>query len=85
MIRDFDLAEAPFNDISDVRGIVLFDEADLHLHVDLQYRVLPELMKLFPKVQFILTAHSPLLVMGLRNTFGNDGFEVREKANSAWF
>lgn len=78
VIRDFDLAGAPFDDISDVRGIVMFDEADLHLHVDLQYRVLPELMKLFPKVQFILTAHSPLLVMGMRRVFGNDGFEVRE-------
>jgi hypothetical protein len=78
VIRDFDLAGAPFNDISDVRGIVMFDEADLHLHVDLQYRVLPELMKLFPKVQFILTAHSPLLVMGMRSAFGDDGFQVRE-------
>jgi hypothetical protein len=78
LIRDFDLASTPFTDISDVRGIVMFDEADLHLHVELQYRVLPELMKLFPKVQFILTAHSPLLVMGMRNAFGDDGFEVRE-------
>ncbi len=78
VIRDFDLAGVPFNDISDVRGIVIFDEADLHLHVDLQYRVLPELMKLFPKVQFILTAHSPLLVMGLRRAFGGEGFQVRE-------
>lgn len=78
VIRDFDLAGAPFNDISDVRGIVVFDEADLHLHVDLQYRVLPELMKLFPKVQFLLTAHSPLLVMGMRSTFGDDGFQVQE-------
>lgn len=78
VIRDFDLAGAPFNDISDVRGIVMFDEADLHLHVDLQYRVLPELMKLFPKVQFILTAHSPLLVMGMRSAFGDEDFQVRE-------
>ncbi len=78
VIRDFDLAGAPFNDISDVRGIVIFDEADLHLHVDLQYRVLPELVKLFPNVQFILTAHSPLLVMGMRSAFGDDGFQVRE-------
>lgn len=78
LIRDFDLARAPFNDISDVRGIVIFDEADLHLHVDLQHRVLPELVKLFPRVQFILTAHSPLLVMGMRSVFGDDGFQVRE-------
>jgi hypothetical protein len=78
VIRDFDLAGAHFNDISDIRGIVILDEADLHLHVDLQYRVLPELIKLFPKVQFILTAHSPLLVMGMEKAFGEDGFRVIE-------
>jgi hypothetical protein len=32
----------------------------------------------FPRIQFIFTAHSPLLVMGLRNVFGDDGFQVRE-------
>jgi energy-coupling factor transporter ATP-binding protein EcfA2 len=78
VIRDFDLAGVQFNDISDVRGIVILDEADLHLHVDLQYRVLPELMKLFPKVQFIVTAHSPLLVMGMELVFGDGGFQVCE-------
>jgi hypothetical protein len=46
--------------------------------VDLKYRVLPVLIKLFPKVPFILTAHSPLLVMGIRSAFGEDGFQVRE-------
>jgi hypothetical protein len=74
MIRDFDLAGAPLNEIADIRGIVILDEADLHLHVDLQYRILPQLIKAFPKVQFILTAHSPLLVMGMEQAFGEDGF-----------
>jgi predicted ATPase len=78
IIRDFDLSGAQFNDISDIRGIVILDEADLHLHVDLQYRVLPNLVKLFPKVQFIVTAHSPLLVMGMEQAFGNEGFRVIE-------
>ncbi len=76
IIRDFDLAGARFIDISDVRGIVIIDEADLHQHVDLQYRVLPELMKAFPKVQFIVTAHSPLFVMGMEKVYGDDGFQV---------
>lgn len=80
IIRDFDLTGAQLNDISDVRGIVILDEADLHLHVDLQYRVLPELMRLFPKVQFILTAHSPLFVMGMEQVFGADGFRVLDVA-----
>ncbi len=76
LIRDFDLAGTQFNDISDVRGIVILDEADLHLHVDLQYRILPELMKIFPRVQFVVTAHSPLFVMGMEKAFGDDGFRV---------
>jgi hypothetical protein len=33
-------------------------------------------MKLFPKVQFIVTAHSPLFVMGMEQVFGEDGFRV---------
>ncbi len=71
IIKDFDLSGSPFVDINDIRGIVLLDEADLHLHVDLQYRVLPILMQLFPRVQFIVTAHSPLFVMGMEKAFGN--------------
>lgn len=78
IIRDLDLTDSQFTTLGQIRGIVLIDEADLHLHVELQYRVLPELMKLFPKVQFIVTAHAPLFVMGMENTFGSDGFEVRE-------
>ncbi|MCZ2903806.1 AAA family ATPase [Pasteurella multocida] len=54
-----------------IEGIVVIDEIDLHLHIELQYNVLPELIKLFPKVQFIITTHSPFFVSGLFNTFNN--------------
>lgn len=64
----------PFNQI---QGIVAIDEIDVHLHTDLQNSVLPELIKLFPKVQFIITTHSPLFLLGMKNIFGEDGFEVR--------
>jgi len=76
IIRDFDLAGAQFSKPEEIRGIVLIDEADLHLHLDLQFQVLPELMKMFPKVQFIVTAHSPMFVMGMRNVFTEDGFRL---------
>lgn len=46
-------------------GIILIDEIDKHLHLKLQKEVLPALLKLFPKVQFIVTSHSPFLNMGL--------------------
>lgn len=60
-----------------IQGIVAVDEIDVHLHTDLQNSVLPELIKLFPKIQFIITTHSPLFLLGMKNTFGEEGFEVR--------
>ena len=42
-----------------VDGIVLIDEVDLHLHPAWQRRVLADLRRVFPKVQFVATTHSP--------------------------
>ena len=61
---------------SDIRGIVVVDEVDLHLHAVHQYEVLPKLIQIFPRVQFIVTTHSPLFVLGMRNLFGEDGFAL---------
>ncbi len=47
------------------RGIVMVDEIDLHLHPQWQLTVLPTLAKALPKIQFILTSHSPLIVGSL--------------------
>ena len=63
---------------SSIKGIVIIDEIDSHLHSALQYQVLPALMKLFPKVQFIVTAHAPLFVLGMEKEYGEDGFDVYE-------
>ena len=43
-------------------GIVLIDEVDLHLHPSWQQRVLDTLQLAFPKIQFIVTTHSPQVV-----------------------
>nr|WP_299244192.1 AAA family ATPase [uncultured Halomonas sp.] len=40
-------------------GIVLIDEVDLHLHPAWQQRVIQSLISTFPKIQFIVTTHSP--------------------------
>lgn len=50
---------------AEVNGIVLVDEIDKHLHIKLQKEVLPELIKLFPNLQFIVTTHSPFFNLGL--------------------
>lgn len=47
-----------------VSGIVLIDEIDKHLHISLQKMVLPLLLNLYPKIQFIVTSHSPFLNVG---------------------
>ncbi len=43
-------------------GIVLIDEIDLHLHPSWQQRILPILQEIFPKIQFIVSTHSPQVV-----------------------
>ncbi len=76
IIKDFDLTISTFTNLREVKGIVIIDEVDCHLHSNLQYIVLPQLLKLFPKVQFILTSHSPLFLLGLNNQLGQDNFTI---------
>ena len=40
-------------------GLVLIDEVDMHLHPRWQQTVLLDLKTAFPKVQFVVTTHSP--------------------------
>ena len=70
------MSDATPNETSDIRGIVLVDEIDLHLHAFHQYEVLPKLFRMFPGVQFIVTTHSPLLVLGMRREFSKDQFSL---------
>ena len=46
-------------------GIVLIDEIDLHLHPKWQRRVVDDLMRAFPNIQFIATTHSPFVIQSL--------------------
>ena len=47
-------------------GIVLIDEIDLHLHPKWQRRVVEDLKRTFPKIQFFATTHSPFIIQSLR-------------------
>ena len=76
ILRDFDATHTSFEKTNEVRGIVVVDEIDLHLHAIHQYEILPELVKIFPRVQFIVTTHSPLFVLGMQKVFGEDGFAL---------
>ena len=45
--------------IAETEGIVLIDEVDMHLHPLWQQTILYDLLRTFPKVQFLVTTHSP--------------------------
>lgn len=51
--------------LDNIKGIVLIDEIEKHLHITLQKEILPKMLALFPNVQFIVSSHSPFLNMGL--------------------
>lgn len=51
----------------DIQGIVLIDEIETHLHIDLQKKILPFLTSFFPKIQFIVTTHSPFVLASVKN------------------
>lgn len=62
--------------LQDIEGIVLVDEIEAQAHSELQYEVLPRLLKRFPKVQFVLTSHSPLFLLGMEREYGSEGLQI---------
>ncbi|KEO84868.1 AAA family ATPase [Tumebacillus flagellatus] len=60
-------------------GIVLIDEVDLHLHPKWQQKVLYVLKTLFPKVQFISTTHSPVIISA---TEKDEAFELYQEEDT---
>ncbi len=57
----YHLHRANPKNILDVHGVVLVDEVDLLAHPTWQRTLVPTLSKTFPKLQFILTTHSPIV------------------------
>lgn len=55
------------DDPKDFTGIVLIDELEAHLHPKWQ-KLFPQILaQTFPKVQFIVTTHSPITLLGMPN------------------
>ena len=63
MLNEIDGAEAPVK----VEGVVLIDELDLHLHPRWQRVALPRLREAFPRLQFIISTHSPQVLSSAEN------------------
>jgi uncharacterized protein (TIGR02646 family) len=47
-------------------GIVLLDEIDTHLHPSWKMAIVQGLREVFPRMQFLITTHDPLCVLGTR-------------------
>ena len=54
-------------ELSDTEGVVLIDEPETHLHIGMQKEIMPILIKLFPKIQFIVATHSPFVLNSVAN------------------
>ena len=63
MLNEIDGADAPAR----VQGVVLIDELDLHLHPRWQRVALPHLRGVFPRLQFVITTHSPQILSSAEN------------------
>ena len=71
ILKEYDrVNNSNITDLKEISGIVLIDEIDLHLHSDLLKRALPNLIGIFPKIQFVLTSHSPFFLLGMKERFG---------------
>jgi predicted ATPase len=53
---------SPKKKLVDLAGVVMIDDIDVHLHPGWQREIVPKLATTFPKLQFIITTHSPLVV-----------------------
>lgn len=50
------------NSLRETEGVVLIDEIDLHLHPSLQKHILTDLLRIFPRIQFIVSSHAPTII-----------------------
>ena len=57
-------------------GTVIIDEIDEHLHPALQVRVLKALQDTFPKIQFIISTHAPLVMSSVEPRKDEDGNDI---------
>ena len=63
MLNGFDGSDAPAR----VEGVVLIDKLDLHLHPRWQRVALTGLRTAFPRLQFVVTTHSPQVLSSAEN------------------
>lgn len=65
-------------------GSVLIDEIDLHLHPKLQSRVLQSLRLAFPRIQFIVSSHAPMVMTGVESSEENVVYKLSYNSEQAY-
>jgi hypothetical protein len=65
LLRNMASSSPPETPLEMVTGIVLVDEVDLHLHPEWQRTVVRTLADTLPRLQFVVSTHSPLIVGSL--------------------
>ena len=63
----------------EVEGIVFIDELDLHLHPSMEQDVLSRFRHAFPKLQLIVSTHSPLVISNFRQDENNSIIQMYYK------
>ena len=56
----------------ETEGVVLIDEVDQHLHPELQSVVLKSLHRAFPRLQFIVSSHAPMVLSSVETNENNE-------------
>ena len=56
------LLNPELSDRSQIKGIVLIDEIDMHLHPKWQWNIIKALSTTFENVQFVIATHSPIVI-----------------------
>lgn len=79
----FDLANRSYilNRSVDPEGVVFIDEVDLHLHPSLAQEILDRLRRTFPKIQFIVSTHSPLVLSNFKQDDNNIVYQLLKDDN----
>ena len=49
----------------ELTGVVIIDEIDAHLHISLQKKIFSFLARSYPKIQFIVSTHSPFVLQSV--------------------
>jgi len=64
MLARLSESQPNINKVDDFVGTVIIDELDLFLHPKWAYKIIEKLRGWFPNIQFIISTHSPSLILG---------------------